>query len=364
VQVLGEEEYAEIGIYCFGRGIFHKAGRTGLEVGDKSLFLIKEGDFILQVTFAWEGAVALASSLDDGLFGSTRYPTFRVDESRCYPAYLLNYFKTQEGIAQLGKISPGSAGRNRVLNLKRLPEVLVPLPPLEEQRRIAATINNLSEQIEEAKRLRQEIAADRENVCRAMLFNRSVDSKLVPMKELLRLRPLDIAVRKDETYHFAGVYSFGKGVFKGAIKSGADFAYSSLTRLKAGNFVYPKLMAWEGALGIVPPECDGLVVSPEFPVFEVNGEEILPEVLDVYFRTPSVWPALSGTSTGTNVRRRRLNPSAFLEFKMPLPEMSVQQNIREVKNKLDALRPLQEETHIELIALMNSSLDKAFSGAL
>ena len=45
-----EKLYQEIGIYCFGRGIFHKTPRTGFEVEDKDLFLMKEGDFILQVT--------------------------------------------------------------------------------------------------------------------------------------------------------------------------------------------------------------------------------------------------------------------------------------------------------------------------
>jgi restriction endonuclease S subunit len=156
VQITAEKEYAEIGIYCFGRGIFHKTPRTGLEVGDKNLYLIKEGDFILQVTFAWEGAVALASSRDEGMYGSTRFPTFRVDETQCHPSYLLNYLKTQEGIIQLGNISPGSAGRNRVLSLKRLPEVSVPLPSLKEQRRVVARIEELSFKIGEAKALRLE----------------------------------------------------------------------------------------------------------------------------------------------------------------------------------------------------------------
>jgi type I restriction enzyme S subunit len=97
------------------RGIFHKIPRTGIEVGDKDLFLLKEGDFILQVTFAWGGAVAIVSAAEDGMYGSTRYPTFRVDQTRCVPHFLLNYFKTEEGLQQLVKICPGSAGRNRVL---------------------------------------------------------------------------------------------------------------------------------------------------------------------------------------------------------------------------------------------------------
>jgi hypothetical protein len=46
-------------------------------------------------------------------------------------------------------------------------------------------------------------------------------------------------------------------------------------------------MAWEGAFGIVPSELEGFVVSPEFPVFEVIEERVLPETLDIYFRTPA-----------------------------------------------------------------------------
>ena len=92
VNVEPEKLYQEIGIYCFGRGIFHKTPRTGFEVGEKDLFLMKQGDFILQVTFAWEGAIAIVSAAEDGMYGSTRYPTFQVDESRCVPQFLLNYF--------------------------------------------------------------------------------------------------------------------------------------------------------------------------------------------------------------------------------------------------------------------------------
>src|SRR5437667_878654 len=158
VKVEPEKLYQEIGIYCFGRGIFHKTPRTGFEVGEKHLFLMREGDFILQVTFAWEGAVAIVSAAEDEMYGSTRYPTFRVDENRCLPEFLLNYFKTEEGLQQLVKICPGSAGRNRVLSIKRIPEVLVPLPPLAEQRRLVARIEEVAAQIHEARTLRQHAA--------------------------------------------------------------------------------------------------------------------------------------------------------------------------------------------------------------
>jgi type I restriction enzyme S subunit len=241
----------------------------------------------------------------------------------------------------------------------------IPLPPLPEQRRIVARIEFLAAKIEEAKGLQKEVRDGLEHLCRSMIFNESfASSMMIPMRELVRLREPDVVVRSEEAYPFAGVYCFGRGVFKGRQKRGMEFAYPRLTRLKTGNFVYPKLMAWEGALGVVPPDCDGLMVSTEFPVFEVDESRVFPEVLDVYFRTPSIWPALAGASTGTNVRRRQLNPSDFLDYRMPLPSRPVQKKLRQVKTRVDAVNKQQSETAAELAALLPSVLDKAFKGEL
>jgi type I restriction enzyme S subunit len=238
-----------------------------------------------------------------------------------------------------------------------LPETLA------EQRRIVARIEALAAKIAEARSLRQQAAEEAEALLRSILTH-DEQAKLTPMRELVRLRPPDVTVRADESYQFAGVYCFGRGVFKAARKSGMDFAYPRLTRLRTGEFVYPKLMAWEGALGIVPPECDGCVVSTEFPVFEVLEDRVVPEVLDTYFRTPSVWPELSGASTGTNVRRRRLNPQDFLSYEMPLPSWKTQMTFRKIREKADALKQLQAETATELDAMLPAILDRAFKGGL
>lgn len=236
---------------------------------------------------------------------------------------------------------------------------------LAEQRRIVARIEELAAKIEEAKGLRQEVKNECEMLCRSLLNDSTYGSSVpTPMRELVVLRDTDVSVEQDRKYSFAGIYSFGKGMFQGQEKTGMEFAYSRLTRLHTGNFVYPKLMAWEGAFSVVPPECDGSVVSPEFPVFEVNEDKVLPEVLDVYFRTPAIWSQISAISTGTNLRRRRLQPSAFLGFEFPLPPMKAQRRFIEVKKRTDAIQRLQEETSAELDAMLPAVLDRAFRGEL
>jgi type I restriction enzyme S subunit len=123
-------------------------------------------------------------------------------------------------------------------------------------------------------------------------------------------------------------------------------------------------MAWEGGLGVVPPECDGLYVSLEYPVFEVNTARVLPEVLDIYFRTPAIWPMISEISTGTNARRKRMHPSVFLAYEFPLPPMETQMRLQGIKKRVDELRQRHREQRRELKALMPSVLAKAFAGEL
>ena len=181
------------------------------------------------------------------------------------------------------------------------------------------------------------------------------------MSEVVSPRAPDVSVDRTQQYQFAGVYSFGRGVFASARKLGSAFAYERLSTVRAGDFIYPKLMAWEGSLGVVPPECDGMVVSPEFPVFTVNADEVLPEILDIYFRTPSVWPELSSLSGGTNLRRRRLQPSAFLDFVIPVPSMPVQRKIREMSVRTAALKSSHAAIREANAALLPATLDRLFS---
>jgi hypothetical protein len=231
---------------------------------------------------------------------------------------------------------------------------------VDEQRRIIARLDAVSAQLkaraEAAERQETEIAA----MLRALA---ATDTTPTPMRELLTQRPLDVEVRREGQYQFSGVYSFGRGVFRAQRKSGAEFAYPRLTTLRAGDFTYPKLMAWEGAYGIVPAECDGTVVSPEFPVFAVNSDRVLPEILAVHFSDPRTWERLSGSSTGTNARRRRLHPDNLLGYEMPVPSPEIQALLRDVVHKATAIRVLNTAIAQDAAALMPAMLHQIFSPA-
>ena len=170
-----------------------------------------------------------------------------------------------------------------------------------------------------------------------------------------------------DAYQFAGVYSFGRGVFRGQERTGSAFSYDRLTRLRRDEFVYPKLMAWEGAFGVVPPDCDGCYVSPEFPVFEIDTNCLVPSFLNFYFKIPAVWELMSGGSTGTNVRRRRLNPSDLLLREIPLPPLAEQRRvvarIEELDGLVEAIRRLRDEEQGHMNDLLLGAFVRASAGS-
>jgi len=351
--------YRQITVKLWGRGVVLRGISTGAEIAASRQIVARRGQFILSRIDARNGALGIVPPELDEAIVSNDFPVFNVIENRLLPTYLGWMCRTASFVEECKRASEGTTNRVRLQEDKFLARE-IPLPSLSEQQRIVARIEKLAAQIREASGLRDSATEEAEALLRSIL---SHDREAIPtpMRELVKLRTPDVTVRPEEIYQFAGVYCFGRGVFKASRKSGMEFAYPHLTRLRTGEFVYPKLMAWEGALGVVPPECDGCVVSTEFPVFEVNEDRVSHEVLDIYFRTPSVWPALSGASTGTNVRRRRLNPQDFLDYEMPLPSRKTQMILREVRAETGALKLLQAETAAELDTMLPSILDRAFN---
>ncbi len=292
--VNAEKTYHILGAHWYAQGLYTKEVTAGTGVRANALYRVEQGDFVYNRLFAWKGSFALANKQNHGCYVSNEFPCFAVNASRLDGQFLFRYFSRSsiwdDALSESTGGTPTS--RNRLKEGKFL-AFKIPLPPLDEQRRIVARIEQLAAKIGEVRELREQILSESDALCRSMIFGAPENGvRRSPMAAVVKLRQPDVQVQREAVYQFAGVYCFGKGVFRGHEKSGMEFQYSSLTRLRTGDFVYPKLMAWEGALGVVPSECDGLVVSPEFPVFEIDQSLVLPETLDVYFRTPSVWPCL------------------------------------------------------------------------
>lgn len=140
VEVESRRKYREIGIRSHGRGIFHKDDVTGEALGSKRVFWVEPRCVVLNVIFAWEGAVAATGDGEAGMIASHRFPMFRPDPAQLDLAYIRLLMQSPRGTRVLAAMSPGGAGRNRTIGQEALRRILVPLPPIKEQHRIAAAI--------------------------------------------------------------------------------------------------------------------------------------------------------------------------------------------------------------------------------
>jgi type I restriction enzyme S subunit len=134
------ESYVKLGLYNWGRGLFHKDESNQDEMGESDFFYVRPGDLIISGQFAWEGAVAIAGPSEDGSVVSHRYPILRGLSGVAETEYLLAFLCTEYGNFLLNEHSRGAAGRNRPLNIKSLLKEKIPLPALEVQMEIVEAI--------------------------------------------------------------------------------------------------------------------------------------------------------------------------------------------------------------------------------
>ena len=130
--------YPELGVRSFGKGTFHKPALSGIEVGTKKIYPIEPGDLVFSNVFAWEGAIAVAAEADRGRYGSHRFITCVTDKKEALPEFLCFHFLTEKGMEDINAASPGGAGRNKTLGLKKLEKIKVPAPSIEKQRAFLA----------------------------------------------------------------------------------------------------------------------------------------------------------------------------------------------------------------------------------
>ncbi len=154
-----DQEYEEMGIRSFGKGTFKKPVLTGKQIGNKRIYRIHEGDLVFNNVFAWEKAIAVAKSEDQGRVGSHRFITYVPHEKKATSEFLCHHFLSEHGIEDIRVASPGSAGRNRTLGLKKLENILVPVPEYEAQKRFSEIVKRRQLIQLEAAKIEEDIKA-------------------------------------------------------------------------------------------------------------------------------------------------------------------------------------------------------------
>lgn len=144
-----KEDYLALGIRSHGKGLFHKPNSDPNAIAMDKLYEVKENDFIVNITFAWEHAVAIVNKEDVGGLVSHRFPTYIINTDIVSVEYFKYVILQPFFRKMLENISPGGAGRNRVLSKKDLLKLKVTIPTLVEQNKIAEILNTANQEVKQ-----------------------------------------------------------------------------------------------------------------------------------------------------------------------------------------------------------------------
>lgn len=161
--------YRALGLRSHGKGVFHKNDIDPENVAMDFLYEVKENDLIVNITFAWEQAIAIVSKADEGGLVSHRFPTYTFNKKNAIPEYFRHYIIQKYFKFLLELISPGGAGRNRVMSKTDFLKLEIKLPDVIEQKAIADILNNASAELKQYQQKLQQLQLQKKGLMQQLL---------------------------------------------------------------------------------------------------------------------------------------------------------------------------------------------------
>ena len=361
VEVKPNELYTQIGIRSHGKGLFYKEPVTGAALGNKAVFWIEPDCFIVNIVFAWEQAIGKTTQSEVGMIGSHRFPMYRPVNDRVDIDYLISYFLTKRGTDILEAASPGGAGRNKTLGQDRFLKSKITLPPIEEQRKIAAILTTQDRVIE----LKEKRLAEKQRQKKYLMQQLLTGKKRLPgfseewkkVKIGSFIKEIDERSTVNNQYEILSVTKngmvFQSSHFNKQIASENNVGYKVVRR---GNLAFSTMNLWMGSLDTLRI-CDTGIVSPAYKVFEFNQSLIVVNFAENYMKSAEmIWLYKANSEQGASIVRRNLDLQALLNSEVALPDISEQTAIAEVlsaaDHEIDLLRQDIEQEKQKKKALM------------
>lgn len=355
--------YRQIGVRLWGQGAYQRGTVDGSETKYPVFYRVQKDDIIVNKIWARNGSVAVVNADLDGSFGSSEFPTYQVDRTALLPGWFAWFTKTPELWAQCDSLSRGTSGQNR-LRPERFLDVRLPLPPLDEQRRIVAKLDKVAVLVDE----RRKVIETAEHDAQAMLsnaFREIIDgAPYRPMAEVAPLVRRPVEIEPDQPYTEIGVKSFYNGVFHRRTLSGSEYSWQKLFRIKEGDLVFSNLMAWEQAIAIASAEDVGCVGNHRMLTCEVNRAFATPPFLLAYFKTEEGFMQVTGHSPGSIARNKTLSLKKLPAIKVPVPPLERQRWFDRLQRQVQRVEALRESADQDVDALLPAMLHGVFRGRL
>lgn len=302
-----------------------------------------------------------------------------------YPKFAEFWLNCRSITDQFGELAPGST--RRTLTIKGIKSVEVPLPPLNEQRRIVAKLENILRKLDASKerldkipvilkRFRQSVLAA---ACSGRLTadwrkkNKNGEWTFGPLSKqpiVLQTGPFGSALHKSD-YMRNGVPVINPmHIREGRIYPSEDHCVSktkaqelSPYELESGDIILGR-RGEMGRAAVVAQS--GLWCGTGSMFIRVLSEQLLPAFVSLFLRSPNTVATLSESSVGSTMIN--LNQKIVLGLEFPIVDLDEQQ---EIVRRVEALFKKADEIEVRykkakpfVDKLTQSILAKAFRGEL
>jgi len=149
---------------------------------------------------------------------------------------------------------------------------------------------------------------------------------LVVLADVLSRSLESTAIDPDRTYKLVTVRMWGKGIAERTRVPGSEMNGPRRPMVRKGQLLLSKIDARHGALGIVPAELDGAVVSNDFPSFDIDPSRAMPGYVGWLVRSAAFVRLCERASAGST-NRVRLREDKFLALALPFPTLETQASV-------------------------------------
>jgi type I restriction enzyme S subunit len=341
------------------------------------MILVRPGDLLVSGINAAKGAIAIYSKANAGPVAATiHYGAYEINKDRVDVTYLWWYLRSGAFREILLDAVPG--GIKTELKSSRLLPIEIPLPPLMEQRRIVARIEELAAQINEARALRRQAVEEAEALVRsstsAIFGTLQINGVL---SDILLDKPCNgWSAKCDNAENGVPVLTLsavtGFHYNQTAYKRTSELTDSSAHYwLQLGDLLItrsntPELVGHAAIYDGRPTPC----IYPDLMMKLVVNQAIAEtRFVWLWLQTNMTRDFISRNAKGTSPTMKKISQGTVMAI--PFPSMTPLAEQRRIvtyldglQARVDALKRLQAETAAELDALLPSILDKAFRGEL
>ncbi|WP_344738845.1 restriction endonuclease subunit S [Microbacterium awajiense] len=319
--------------------------------------VVHEGQFAYATIHLDEGSIGVAPTT---CVISPMYTVFSVDEARVAPDYLIRFLKSPRALASYPRLGRGTAERRKSISLDALGRLEVPLPPLPEQRRIAAILDEAEapqENRERSARLMVELLAAEFHAIATRATTR------VPLSEVAVIRAPLVDPRspevRDLVLYGSDAIETGSGVLTHAGSAAAQGAISGKYLVTDRAVIYSKIRPALNKVAII--EGPALTSADIYPLSPAKGR-LRHEYLAFALRSPDFLRYAAALSS--RAQMPKLNRESLFRYQIRLPSMGDQRFFSRAVHEAEGVRASCGAARRALDELFASLQHRAFRGEL